>query len=86
MVLFVDTGTHARTHTHTDRGNPGGLRPPWIASLRGLSPKGGSDQRAGQWNAEKGKANGMSDKCSPVTGKGAEPLHSLRPNNLIART
>ena len=25
------------------------------------------------------------DKCSPVTGKGAEPLHSLRPNNLIAR-
>ena len=26
------------------------------------------------------------DKCSPVTGKGAEPLHSLRPNYLIART
>ena len=26
------------------------------------------------------------DKCSPVTGKGAEPLNNLRPNNLIART
>ena len=25
------------------------------------------------------------NKCSQVTGKGAEPLHSLKPNNLIAR-
>ena len=32
------------------------------------------------------RARKRKDKCSPVTGKGAEPLHSLRPNNLIART
>ena len=40
--------------------------------------------------AAKGRAQTVAppsfNKCSPVTGKGAEPLHSLRPNNLIART
>ena len=37
-ALFEGTG-YGGYGTTEDRGNPGGLRPHWIASLRGLSPK-----------------------------------------------